>query len=227
MSEPTLHPDFLDLVDKLKQKRLKLKICTNGSTRDEQFWCDLGKILDENDRVWFAICGSTQELHEKYRIETNLSKILENAQTLRQQKPVDGAKCIRFRYNSDDFKTDSFKSIINQFSFVEFTETSVQNYVSSDFLPTKDVLMSYNKVDTISKHMCKLYSSTICQSVIDGYIQIDPFGKIFPCYRFMEHTTSDWDGDYSKIEHGQYHFCRFCNEKVIQYIDNQGLNAII
>lgn len=59
MSEPTLHPDFLNLVRKIKEKHLKLKICTNGSTRDRQFWHDLGEILDENDRVWFAICGST------------------------------------------------------------------------------------------------------------------------------------------------------------------------
>lgn len=89
---------------------------------------------------------------------------------MRQQKPVDGIKCIRFRYNSDDFTSESFKSIVNQFSFVEFTETSIQKYVNLDFLPTKDILTAYNKVDTISKHMCKLYSSTICQSVIDGYI---------------------------------------------------------
>ena len=37
------------------------------------------KYLDENDKVYFTICGSTQELHETYRKGTNLKNILKNA----------------------------------------------------------------------------------------------------------------------------------------------------
>lgn len=60
MSEPTLHPDFLPIVRDLKRRGLELKICTNGSTRDGHFWRTLGTILEDSDRVWFAVCGSTQ-----------------------------------------------------------------------------------------------------------------------------------------------------------------------
>lgn len=91
---------------------LNLKICTNGSTNNVEFWENLGKLLSENDRVWFAICGSSEEMHQKYRAGTILADILKNASHLRLNKKVDGVKCIRFRYNSDDFESQEFKDMI-------------------------------------------------------------------------------------------------------------------
>lgn len=59
MSEPTLYPDFLQLVSYLKERNLKIEICTNGDTNDCSFWNSLGNILSDDDMVYFTICGST------------------------------------------------------------------------------------------------------------------------------------------------------------------------
>lgn len=60
MSEPTLYPNFIELVKYLKNRNIKIEICTNGDTHnDDSFWYDLGKILDIGDSVYFTICGSS------------------------------------------------------------------------------------------------------------------------------------------------------------------------
>jgi MoaA/NifB/PqqE/SkfB family radical SAM enzyme len=59
MSEPTLHPQFLDIINYLKSRNIKIKICTNGDTNNPIFWKKLGEMLNNDDRVWFGICGST------------------------------------------------------------------------------------------------------------------------------------------------------------------------
>lgn len=38
MSEPTLYPEFIPLVAYLKKRNIKIEICTNGDTRDDDFW---------------------------------------------------------------------------------------------------------------------------------------------------------------------------------------------
>ena len=35
MSEPTLYPHFLELIDYLKSRDIKIEICTNGDTRND------------------------------------------------------------------------------------------------------------------------------------------------------------------------------------------------
>jgi MoaA/NifB/PqqE/SkfB family radical SAM enzyme len=72
MSEPTLHPEFLKIVGEIKKMGLKIKICTNGDLHNDEFWNTLSFLLDDNDEIWFTICGCKQETHEYYRKNTNL-----------------------------------------------------------------------------------------------------------------------------------------------------------
>ena len=59
MSEPTLYTQFIELMSYLKERHIKVEICTNGDTRDNTFWKQLGMTLDDEDSVYFTICGST------------------------------------------------------------------------------------------------------------------------------------------------------------------------
>jgi hypothetical protein len=58
-------------------------------------------------------------------------------------------------------------------------------------------------------------------------IQIDPYGNIFPCYRFLEMNSCNVDWEYNKIESGFYDCCVLCNKKVVEYVNRKGLNDII
>ena len=91
MSEPTLYFGLFDVIKHLKSRGIKIEICTNGDTHNVFWWEDLGKLLTAEDRVYFTICGATQEMHEQYRAGTKLSSILKNAAALRKVLPVDYA----------------------------------------------------------------------------------------------------------------------------------------
>lgn len=238
MSEPTLYEHFIKLMSYLKSRQIKVEICTNGDTRNDEFWKQLGMTLNDSDEVYFTICGSTQELHSYYRKNTNLSKILHNAQILRNVKPIDYAQCIRFNYNSDDFDSIEFKKIISQFSHVYWTETFYQkdlnNYIekfdSIDFLPAKCKLKKYDVVKRYAE--LKFESSTqktaVCQSIKYQRQQLDVFGNVYPCYLFLEYrNASKWDQDYSKIINVKYPCCKFCEKTIQQLCKENNLDYII
>ena len=151
MSEPTLYFGLFDVIKHLKSRGVRIEICTNGDTDNVYWWRDLGKLLSLEDKVYFTICGSTQELHEQYRAGTSLSHILANAAALRSILPVDYAQCIRFDYNSSNLDTAEFKKMVSQFSHVYMTETffpkDIDNYRAkfdiSKFMPCKEKIKMY------------------------------------------------------------------------------------
>jgi hypothetical protein len=84
---------------------LKIKICTNGELHEDNFWMNLAKILDDNDEIWFSLCGSTQYTHEHYRKNTRLENILRHAHLIRETRRIDCVKCIKFKYNQTDIES--------------------------------------------------------------------------------------------------------------------------
>lgn len=238
MSEPTLYAHFIELMLYLKRRQIKVEICTNGDTRDDEFWKQLGMILDYDDSVYFTICGSTQELHSHYRKNTCLSRILHNASVLRAEKPIDYAQCIRFNYNSDNLDSIEFKNIASQFSYIYWTETFYQkdmsNYIekfnSTDFLPVKCKQKKYDLVKNYAemKFNSDVQKTAICQSVKYHRQQLDVFGNVYPCYLFLEYCNSaKWDKDYSKILDVKYPCCKFCETTTQQICKQNHLDYII
>lgn len=223
MSEPTLYPNFLDLVEYLKRRGVKIEICTNGDTRDENFWRRLGRVLDENDSVYFTICGATQELHEKYRVGTNLSNIVRNASYIRQEKPIDYAQCIRFNYNSGHFDSLQFKRFISQFSNVYMTETfypkQLSNYQTkfnvSDFTPCREKLHLYDRMKSFAKkqYLSGKSNPSECMCKRYGRFQLDVYGNLYPCYLFLEYSNGTaWNMDRDDIIHVNHECCMFCDK---------------
>ncbi len=64
--EPLLHPDFLHMIDLLREKRLRLTIETNGTLITK----DLAQYLKENstlDYISVSLDGSNSESHDSFR----------------------------------------------------------------------------------------------------------------------------------------------------------------
>ena len=238
MSEPTLYPNFIQLVKYLKQRNIKIEICTNGSTKDPQFWIELAQILDDNDEIYFTICGSTQEIHEKYRQGTSLKLILDNAKIVRQIRPIDYAQCIQFNYNFNDLNSTKFKTLVSQFSHVYMTETFYpkdltiyqKKFDITKFMPRQDKLPLYNRIKKIAelKYSTQTKGHAECQSLEFNRQQLDVFGNVYPCYLFLEHMNSQiWDNDYKKITALNYPCCKFCESMTRRYLKNHNLEYII
>lgn len=233
LSEPTTHPSFIMIVDALKKLGKKLKICTNGDLYDEQFWDALGQILDNQDEVWFTLCGSTEEMHARYRCGTSLKRVLSHATALRRARAVDGARALKFQYNQEDLDSARFAGILSQFSRVEWIASCIPDqslqfkheFQHQDFRPPMDVLKAYKHLDAFSR----ISQTPIdCQSINEHQVQIDPFGGIYPCYLFFESNASQsWDQSYSSILGHCYECCRFCQRRVSELKNKLRLNSII
>lgn len=228
MSEPTTHPDFLSIVSHSKTLNHKVKICTNGQLHDNDYWRKLGSILSNDDEVWFGICGSTNEIHSKYRRNTSLEIILEHAEALREVKRCDCIKVIRFEYNHVDLSSQAFADISSKFHKVEIVDTSIPNEVDNpEFYPMCGVYESYKKLNDVAEYFQRVKPTNVCQSMFDHQLQINPFGEIFPCYRFFENNSDILDWNYDKITSAKYPCCKFCNKFVLDYINKNNLNDII
>ena len=241
VSEPTLHSNFLELCSYLKSQKLKLEICTNGDTHKTEWWYELGKILDDTDKIYFTICGSNQKIHSHYRKNTSLQRILENVSAFQNgnhPNKSDYAQCIKFWYNNDDLESSEFKNIVSVFNNIYYTETFLLKerdiYVKTDnimdFRPPRKKADEYFKIDTISKTLWENNLLHTANCMVDRYnrIQIDAYGKIYPCYLFLENSNgAEWDMDMSKIRRMDYYVCRFCDKKIKTICDDNDLDYII
>ena len=240
ISEPTLYRNFFELVKFIKSKHIRIEICTNGDTHNENngiWWFELGELLGEEDSIFFSICGSTQELHEVYRIGTNLDNIKRNASQLRKAKKIDYAQCIRFEYNSNNFDSDNFLKSLSEFSNIYMTETYLKkdqsNYTNQKnldkLLPNLKKQQDYIKVE---KYATKLYKNKInqgndCMAFNEKSLQIDINGKIYPCYLFLEASNGKtWNKNWNEILCGKYEVCKFCNT-TIKAITEKDMHYII
>ena len=75
IDEPTLHPELLDIVKYFNEHSVSINISSNGSTKTEKFWHDLGK---EKVSVFFGVDGIDQKSLEKYRVGANFKKLQKN-----------------------------------------------------------------------------------------------------------------------------------------------------
>jgi MoaA/NifB/PqqE/SkfB family radical SAM enzyme len=238
ISEPTLYKPFFELVKYIKARDVKIEICTNGDTHNPEWWRELATYMNDQDRVYFSICGSTQELHEIYRKNTRLKNILENAAAFRTDNCNDYAQCIRFDYNHDDFEGPAFKTMVSQFSHVYWTETFLlkheDNYVDKTGImrlqPNPLKINDYIYMDKFArvKFNSPVRGRANCMSWEKQSQQIDIDGKVYPCYLFLEASKGKpWDGDYEKILSMQYSVCKYCDRAVTELCDKRDLRYII
>ncbi len=230
VSEPTLYPEFLEYLRYLKDRDIYIELFTNGSTRDIHFWKEVAKILDSNDQIHFTICGSTQELHEKYRIGSSLSKILENAKAVRSIKPIDYCQFIRFIYNKDD--EENIKEIpFSHYYRVDSEGDRFFNEMKVDYpndirpLETRDKTIKwlFNNRPSCGEIQCK--------SLEDKKVYISQEGNISACYIHYEYEPKDIfdiskDFDYSKILDFNYDSCFLCEKKTKFKIDKMELDFV-
>jgi len=104
ISEPTAHRDFLKFVKYSKSKGCSVVISTNGNLKPEKYWIELGKMLDAEDRVFWPVDGSTQEIYEKYRVGGNLARVIRNQKTcIEHSKDTQHiTQFIQFEHNMGD-----------------------------------------------------------------------------------------------------------------------------
>ncbi len=245
LSEPTLYPQFFELLEYLNKRDIQIDLFSNASIRDTDYWEKIGRTLKPKDRVIFTICGSTQELHGKYRIGSKLSKVLENAEAFRKgagPKKNDYIQYIRFVYNAEDFESEATKEICDRFNNTVHCDSEgvrLYNEYNNDF-DTEEIAPLVSRAKLI-KHLfnnrpkksdSKDYK-ILCDSIKKKSIYINQYGKVYPCYSYVEFQPNedliaDNDGyfDYSKILNFQYEDCFKCENRTKCLIDKLDLDFL-
>ena len=219
VSEPTLYPYLFELLDYFHSRCITVELYSNANTHDEQWWNQLNRHMHEDDKVFFTICGSTQELHSKYRVGSNLQQILNHAAAFKRGNKYenDWIQHIKFNYNVEDFEKN-MKSIISMFSH-SFLINSLP--YKERFDVKSNICMPYNlsnKYLAIMKYAIDQRAKNkkfkvCCKSLETNFLALDQFGNEFPCflYRFYSNQKFDHE-DYSDILNYKYDFCFECEK---------------
>ena len=197
LSEPTLYPHIIELVEYLNSKNINVQISTNGNIKRDRFWNDLSKALNGStyNEILFAIEGSTQEMYEKYRVGGKLENVLHNICEISKGKEFKlGVQFIHFNFN--DGELDKVKKITSELD-VDFFEVFHANDVTTEhlILPNSSIMKDfYLKRQKFLKSTNKYSSDNIiCASehFKELFISID--SKIFPCTNFFESSLCNID----------------------------------
>lgn len=242
ISEPTLYKRFFELIKYLVGREIELEIYSNASVHTTDWWAQLAKLVSPRDKVFFTVCGSTQELHEKYRVGSSLKKVLENHKAFKEAcpYPVDYVQHIRFDYNREDFESPAMKEIMSRFS----NDASIDSLPYNErfgFIPdeanrikmTADLARHYKLIsDSARKRYLQNKTGEIsckmrCKSLETKFIAIDQFGEIYPCFLYRIYNTNEkFDLNYEKINNFTYDFCYECESMTTFLLEKYSLERM-
>jgi organic radical activating enzyme len=237
VSEPTMYKDFMPLVEYLVQRNVRIELYTNGNTHKPEWWEQLGNIFTKQDRVYFTICGSTQELHEKYRVNSDLQQIRDHATAFRKNgKCIDYCQHIRFEYNAEDLETDAMKAIIAEFSNPWLIESSPYQERFNILGQSTDIKMhgklgeKYNTIKTsiLKRHAGGANCKMRCKSFETKFLSINQFGEEFPCFLYRVYKKTPFDHtDYTDIHKFEYDFCYECESLTTSILERNGMERMV
>lgn len=205
VSEPTLYPAIHALVTYAKTRKLQIRFSTNGNTFSNKWWAEFGKLFGPDDIVRFAVDGSTQEIHERYRVGGKLSKVLSNHRAFKQNTSATTVlQNILFDYNMDD--QDDVKALFHAegFDVCEFTFTGDADYagqpelITDHIVPVADLMRRYRER---ANPKVSLEPRVVCKSCKDQQIYINHMGCALPCDDMEETTFTDREDNITIYDH--------------------------
>ena len=190
-SEPTFYPYLPEVIKYLKKRGVRIRLSTNGSTRNTQYWEKLGRCFDSNDVVRYSIDGSTQEIYSKYRVGGNLQKILKNHRALKENsEAVTVLQNVIFEYNEKD--KEEMKKLFhgNNFDYLSHIKCYSTAGRNDDVFKPIKAIDQYHKLYNRSVHDVK-NPTLICDSYRRKEIYVNHKGQVFLCGTLEESKSYD------------------------------------
>lgn len=221
-SEPVLFKHFNELCIYLKSRNIRIEISTNGSIGKEVFWEELGGILQSEDTITFAIDGLTQEVHEKYRVGSDLNKVLHNHEIFKSHNncTMTHMQFIEFEHNIDDSPNIEAFSIKHGFDKLDVLKCapviSLNEYnknIHNKVYPRMDIKKIYNHFDNLLLEIIdnkQDYSVGECIAKDNHKCHLNPHGEVLPCCEFNERSNQKWTKSYQDILDFKYDECAVC-----------------
>ena len=208
--DPIYYPDLFEILKFLKEKKCFISLHTNGSYQNADWWNELGRILDENDRVTFAIDGLPDNF-TTYRVNADWESMTVGIKTLKDYPVKLIWQYILFKYN-ENF-TEQAKELSKELGFDEFfiMSSSRFNHENDPLIPSKGRNeVSVNKI-TWEK---------------DKNIMLDPMCKKDTTHHYISadgyYTPCCWSG-----EHRFFYKSTFWKNKDLYNIKNTTLTQLL
>ena len=146
VDDPFMHPHFNDILRLALDSGIKnIKIHTNGSIRDADYWKETAEILNQftTHNLKFSIDGLRDTNHLYYRQRTNFDKIMKNAQAFIEAGGTAGWQYIIFPWNKHQIEEASklskemgFKTFIHRIDRV-FINKNQKGWLLEDVIRRK------------------------------------------------------------------------------------------
>lgn len=198
VGEPTLYPFFLELLDYCNVNKIKIWLSTNGSTRDKEWWYQVGRLITEDSIINFDIDHTEQLKQKTYRRGSDLNKIRENILSV-QQAMKDHNKNIILRGQRIDFdwNKDDKKQFIEYCNTLQIEPYDIPcyDYDQKDFnedvsFYTHPKEIEYKLFRKSSEVKIK-YNDIICASKKDKLIYLNYMGEVIPCCYINDEILKD------------------------------------
>lgn len=189
--DPIYHPNFIELVTALKEKKSNVHIITNGSYKTAEWWTRLTDVLDYKDTVTFSIDGIPENF-ATYRINANWPSIEQGIKICSAGRCKTQWKYIPFLYNQDNIlqaKELSCALGVDKF----FIDPSNRfNDKTNHLKPTKNLVNFRYQLQIEWKNNTQLEVDPVCNNGRQHFISAE--GYYASCcmlsdYRFYYKTT--------------------------------------
>lgn len=234
ISEPTLYKQLMPLLTYLINRNIEIELYSNADTHDAGYWERLGSTVRKgNIKVFFTVCGSTQELHAKYRVGSNLDRILIHHEAFKKGnfgKGHDYLQHIMFNYNESDFQNmDSIRALFSNECNIQSLPYQERFDIKDDkgIKMTDELSSKYQNIIKFGKS--KLQDGTArlnCKSLEMKFLALDQFGNATPCFLYRLHQKENFDQDYTKILNGEYSFCYECESNTCGMLEKNNLERM-
>ena len=191
-SEPTLYKDLFKLIGYLNKRKINVLIYTNAETHDDLYFKKLALLmsLNHHNKIVFSIFGSTQELHQKYRVGSKLENVIRRYDICDKLCNCE-INWVVFKYNLNDYKLnkDKFKPR-NVISFLTLPFFETFKYKTSDGICLPD------EVSSLIRKFSKIHDGN-CTSVNESSAILDCNLNEYKCFLEKYFGTK---------------YCYFCNK---------------
>lgn len=125
--DPIYAHDLIEVIQYFKSiKPIKFVIVTNGSYKKNNWWKQLGLVLNHHDEIHFSLDGWDQSSNEQYRVNSHWESIINGIKTLRSCSSVYMIwDCIIFKFNErhiDHMKSQALKLGFDRFQITRSTK---------------------------------------------------------------------------------------------------------
>lgn len=177
--EPTTFPELFDLLSYLRRRDIEISLYINGDTRNDLYYIKLGMLFREcRGNIYFTICGSTQELHERYRVNSVLSRVLSRLDIVNRYSNNKGILTwIVFNYNEADF-LENYQKFKDKYRTEYFYSLPMDEHFQlkgNIRLPDRLAEIYNKRIDRND------FENITCPASKNGFIQVTYDGQVNPC----------------------------------------------